>query len=269
MAILDEILRAKRAEVGRLAPWEGALRKQAEGKAAARDFEAALRGVDGVAVIAEVKRKSPSAGWIRRDLNAAGLASTYVHGGAAAISVLTDEPFFGGGREDLEAVRDAVGVPVLRKDFMLEPVQVYESRAMGADALLLIVRVLEEGRLRALLELTMELGMAALVETHDERELERALAAGARVVGINHRDLSRFETDLAVGERLAPGVPEGVVVVGESGIESASDVDRLGAAGMDAVLVGESLVRADDPVAAVAALVGRSRQARKGELGSG
>ena len=262
MGILDEIVREKRAEVGRLAPWAGALRKQAEGMPAPRDFASALRGPKGVALIAEVKRKSPSAGWIRRDLNAAGLASAYAYGGASAISVLTDEANFGGTREDLEAVRGAVEVPVLRKDFLVEPVQVYESRAMGADAVLLIVRILEDGRLRELLALARELGMAALVETHDEAELERALSVGADIVGINNRDLKRFETDLAVGERLAPGIPADVVVVGESGIESAADVDRMGAAGVDAVLVGESLVRADDPVAAVEALVGRPRRGR-------
>lgn len=268
MGILEEIVREKRAEAGRLAPWEGALRKQAEAMDKPRDLRGALRRAGEVAVIAEVKRKSPSAGWIRRDLNAAGLASTYEHGGAAAVSVLTDEPNFGGSREDLEAVRGAVTVPVLRKDFLLEPVQVYESRAMGADAVLLIVRILEGDRLGALITLAGELGMSALVEAHDESELERALAAGADLVGINNRDLARFETDLAVGERLAPRVPADVVVVGESGIETPSDVDRLGAAGVDAVLVGESLVRADDPVAAVEALAGRARVERSGSRAS-
>jgi indole-3-glycerol phosphate synthase len=264
MGILDEIVRAKRAEVGRLGPWKGALRKQAESGGQARSLTAALRGGDGVAVIAEVKRKSPSAGWIRRDLNAAGLASTYVHGGAAAVSVLTDEEHFGGSREDLEAVRGAVPVPVLRKDFLIDPVQVYESRAMGADAVLLIVRILEDGRLGDLLALVRELGMEALVETHGEAELERALASGATIVGVNNRDLSTFETDLGVSESRVPGIAPEVVVVGESGIEDAADVDRLGAVGVDAVLVGESLVRADDPVAAVSAIAGRPRSERGG-----
>lgn len=264
MGILDEIVRQKRAEVGRLAPWAGALRKQAEAMEPARDLVGALRDASGVAVIAEVKRKSPSAGWIQRDLNPAGLASMYVHGGAAAISVLTDEPNFGGSREDLEAVRSAVPVPVLRKDFLVEPVQLYESRAMGADAVLLIARILDGDGLGELVALAAELGMGALVETHDEDELARALAAGARLVGINNRDLARFETDLAVAERLAPGVRGDVVVVAESGIEGVSDVDRMGAAGADAVLVGESLVRADDPMAAVEALAGRERAARGG-----
>lgn len=268
MGILDEIVREKRAEAGRLAPWEGALRKQAESMERPRDFRGALRQAGVVAVVAEVKRKSPSAGWIRRDLNPAGLASTYEHGGAAAVSVLTDEPNFGGSREDLEAVRGAVGVPVLRKDFLLEPVQVYEARAMGADAVLLIVRILEGDRLGELIGLAGDLGMSALVETHDESELQRALAAGADLVGINNRDLARFETDLAVAERLAPTVPGDVVVVGESGIETSADVDRLGAAGVDAVLVGESLVRADDPVAAVEALAGRTRAERRGRQAS-
>jgi indole-3-glycerol phosphate synthase len=262
MSILDEIVRQKRAEVGRLGPWSAALRRQAEEMGPARDFAAALVSSESeVAVIAEVKRKSPSAGWIRRDANAAGLASMYAHGGASAISVLTDGPNFGGDRSDLEAVRAAVQAPVLRKDFMVDAVQVYETRAMGADALLLIVRILEDDRLRDLLRLAGEVGLAALVETHDEEELDRALAAGARVVGINNRDLKRFETDLAVTERLASRVPPEVVLVGESGIETAADVDRLGEAGVDAVLVGESVAGAADPMDAVSALSGRPRSA--------
>ena len=262
MGILDEIVRHKKAEVGRLSPWAGALRKQAEGLGPARDFAGAVKSDGVVSVIAEVKRKSPSAGWIRRDLNAPGLASTYAHGGASAVSVLTDEEYFGGSREDLESVRSAVDVPVLRKDFIVDAVQVYEARAMGADAVLLIVRILEGGALGELRALAEELGLAALVETHDEAELERALEAGARVVGINNRDLSRFETDLAVTEGLAGRVPEDLVVIGESGIETPEDVARMGAAGADAVLVGESLVRSDDPVAAVEALTGQPRVAR-------
>ena len=268
MGILDEIVRRKRAEVGRLAPWKGALRKQAESAGPGRELEAALRGPEGVAVIAEVKRKSPSAGWIRRDLNAPGLASAYVHGGAAAVSVLTDEEGFGGSREDLEAVRGAVPVPVVRKDFILDPVQVYESRAMGADAVLLIVRILEDGQLSELLGLARDLGMEALVETHGAGELERALSAGSRIVGINSRDLSTFETDLGVVEERIAGIPPEVVVVGESGIRTAADVDRLGRAGVDAVLVGETVVRADDPVAAVESLAGRPRTPR-GKGGGG
>ncbi len=260
MSILDQIVREKRAEVGRLTPWKAALRRQAEEASPARDLAGALRAGDEVAVIAEVKRRSPSAGWIRRDLNAAGLASMYAHGGAAAVSVLTDAAHFGGSREDLESVRGAVALPVLRKEFIVDPVQVYESRAMGADALLLIVRALESGSLRDLLSLTVELGMMALVETHDAAEVERALAAGARVVGINNRDLARFETDLSVSESLAPSVPADVVLVAESGIREAGDVARLGDAGVDAVLVGESVVKADDAMAAVARLAGHARR---------
>lgn len=257
--VLDEIVRGKRAEVGRLGPWAGALRKQAEAAGPTRDFAAALRGGEIVSVIAEIKRKSPSAGWINRELSAAGQASVYAHGGASAISVVTDEAHFGGSREDLESARGAVDVPVLRKDFILDPVQVYEARAMGADALLLIVRILEGDQLSELLAAAVELGMAALVETHDAGELERALEVGASVVGINNRDLSTFETDLGVAEALAPGVPADVVVVGESGIHEPADVDRLGAVGVDAVLVGESLVRSADAMAAVARLADRPR----------
>ncbi|HUG39890.1 MAG TPA: indole-3-glycerol phosphate synthase TrpC [Longimicrobiales bacterium] len=262
MSVLDEIVRAKRAEVGRLHPWRSALRKQAESAPAPRDFTAALRG-DAVGVVAEVKRRSPSAGWIRRDLNAAGLASMYAHGGASAVSVLTDGQHFGGSREDLEQVRGAVAVPVLRKDFVLEPVQVHEARAMGADAVLLIVRILNDAALRDLVALAGELAMAALVETHEVGEVERALKAGARVLGINNRDLSRFETDLGTTERLIAGVPGDVVVVGESGVRDRADVERLAEAGADAVLVGESLVRSDDPQAAVAALAGVPRRPRE------
>lgn len=258
-SVLDGIVRSKRAEVGRLGPWASALRKQAEEAEPARDFAGALRGGDVVSVVAEVKRKSPSAGWIRRDLNAAGQASVYEHGGASAISVLTDEEHFGGSREDLEAARSAVAVPVLRKDFVIDPVQVHEARSMGADAVLLIVRILEGEQLGELVTAAGELGMAALVEAHDPAELNRALAAGATVIGINNRDLTTFETDLGVAESLAPRVPGGVVLVGESGIHDPGDVDRLGAAGVDAVLVGESLVRSADPVEAVARLTGRPR----------
>ncbi|HUE77255.1 MAG TPA: indole-3-glycerol phosphate synthase TrpC [Longimicrobiales bacterium] len=259
MSVLDEIVRGKRAEIGRLHPWRSALRKQAESAPAARDLAGSLVG-ESVGVIAEVKRRSPSSGWIRRDLNAAGLASAYAHGGAAAISVLTDGEHFGGSREDLEAVRSAVDLPVLRKDFVLEPVQVYEARAMGADAVLLIVRLLEGDILADLLALAEELGMSALVETHEAGEVERALRAGARVLGINNRDLSRFETDLATTERLMAGVPADVIVVAESGIRTPADVERVAGAGVDAVLVGESLVRADDPQAAVAALAAIPRR---------
>ena len=265
--MLEGIVRTKRAEVGRLGPWAQALRKQAEAAVEPRDFAGALRGGETVSVIAEVKRKSPSAGWIHRDLNAAGQASVYVHGGASALSVLTDEEHFGGSREDLESVRSAVDVPVLRKDFILDPVQVYEARAMGADAVLLIVRILEADGLAELLALAEELGMAALVEAHDGPELDRALAAGATVVGINNRDLDTFETDLGVAESLAARVPEGLVLVGESGIHGPEDVDRLGAAGVDAVLVGESLVRSSDPMEAVSRLAGRPRATDARESG--
>lgn len=260
-SVLESIVQSKRAEVGRLGPWASALRQQAEAAEPARDLASALRGGDIVSVIAEVKRKSPSAGWINRDLSAAGQASVYVHGGASAISVLTDEEYFGGSREDLEAAKSAVEVPVLRKDFVIDPVQVHEARSMGADAVLLIVRILEGDQLSELVAVAGELGMAALVEAHDGAELDRALAVGAAVIGINNRDLTSFETDLGVAESLAPRVPAGVVLVGESGIHDPADVDRLGAAGVDAVLIGESLVRSPDPVEAVARLAGRARDA--------
>jgi indole-3-glycerol phosphate synthase len=165
----------------------------------------------------------------------------------SAISVLTDRDWFGGTLEDLESVRATVSVPLLRKDFTIDAVQVYEARAVGASAVLLIVRILDDAQLRDFGALAGELGMGALVEVHDEEELERALDAGARIVGVNNRDLASFRTDLGVTERLAGLVPRDCVLVGESGIGSVADVSRLAAAGVDAVLVGEALMRAPDP----------------------
>lgn len=269
MDVLDRIVRTKREEAARLERWASALRRQAEEASAARGFRAALEDpADRVGLIAEVKRRSPSAGEIRPDLTAAGVGSVYEHAGANAVSVLTDGGYFGGSLDDLRAVRAAVSLPVLRKDFVISAVQVYEARAAGADAVLLIVRILDDAELGDLVALAGELGMDALVEAHDGDELERALAAGAQVVGINNRDLSTFETDLSVALGLASEVPPDRVLVAESGIRSAEDVDRLGAAGVDAVLVGESLMRADDIGAAAGELTGRPRRARAGAKGA-
>lgn len=262
VSVLDAIVAAKHAEAAALGPGMGELRAAARAMEPARGFGTALRHRQEVAVIAEMKRRSPSAGWIREGADAAEVARGYEAGGAAAISVLTDAEWFGGSLDDLRAVRQAVDLPVLRKDFVVDEVQLWQARAAGADAVLLIVRILEDSRLRALLEAAHSAGLDALVEVHDEVELERAVGAGATIVGVNNRDLSVFRTDIAVSERLASRIPPDVVMVAESGISTAADVDRLGAAGVDAVLVGESLMRSGDPGAAAAVLAGRKRAAR-------
>jgi len=247
--ILDEIVAYKRVETARLkeSESESAVAARARAVPAARDFAGALVQGEPPAVIAEIKRASPSRGvMVGPDFDPAAVAREYERGGAAAVSVLTDQRYFHGDEATLEAVRAAVGLPVLRKDFILDAWQVYESRAMCADALLLIVRALEQETLRDLLALTAELGMAALVEVHDERELDRSLDAGATVVGINNRNLDTFTVDLATTERLAPMVPEGHIVVSESGISSRAHVERVCDAGARAILVGESLVTSGD-----------------------
>lgn len=245
-SVLDRIVEAKRVEVAALAPRAAELRARAAEAPAPPDFEAALRGGAHVAVIAEVKRRSPSAGEIRPDTRAADVARAYERAGAAAVSVLTDREFFGGSLDDLTECRAAVRVPLLRKDFIIDPLQVYEARAAGASAVLLIVRILEDAALRDLAALSLELGLGVLVEVHDEAELDRAAAAGAGIIGINNRDLATFVTDLETTVRLAPRAPAGALVVAESGIAVAGDVARVGAAGAGAVLVGESLMRAPD-----------------------
>ncbi|MDX1566726.1 MAG: indole-3-glycerol phosphate synthase TrpC [Longimicrobiales bacterium] len=270
MSILDEIVASKRSEVARLREWKGAVEARLASAPEPRDFAGALRrdgkegGGDGgeVAVIAEVKRRSPGAGDIRPGLNPAGLALMYQEGGASAVSVLTDEEYFGGSLDDLRAVRERVDLPVLRKDFVIDPVQVTEARGGGADCVLLIVRILDDDLLAGLLEKAGELGMAALVEVHDETELQRALDAGAEVVGVNNRDLSTFETRLEVTLEMVHRIPPDVVLVSESGIRTGDDVARLGEAGVDAVLVGESLLRQPDPGAAVRELAGHARVGR-------
>ena len=229
--------------------------RRARGAGPGRDFGAALRA-QGLSVIAEVKRRSPSRGELRADLDAAGLARSYADGGAACVSVLTDAEFFSGSAEDLEAVRAAVGLPVLRKDFTVGEADVYDARAMGADAILLIVSALSQVELSALRQLANDLEMAALVEVHDEEELQRALDAGAALIGVNQRNLRTFEVDRARAERLAEAMPPGVVKVAESGIREVDDVRRLAACGYDAVLVGETLVTSPDPSHAVRMLKG-------------
>lgn len=257
--ILDRIVQVKHEEVQLLAPLRAELRARAEDAPPARAFAAALRHPTEVRLLAEVKRRSPSAGEIRPGADPAEVARAYEAAGAAACSVLTDRQFFGGDLDALRAVRAAVSLPLIRKDFVVDPVQLWEARGAGADAVLLIVRILDDARIADLLALARELGMDALVETHDDAEMERALRLGAELVGVNNRDLDTFRTDLALSLRMAPGVPAGVTYVAESGIRTADDVVRLGAVGVDAILVGESLMRQSDLRAAAAALVGRPR----------
>ncbi len=248
--MLERILAHKREEVARARVGLPALRRRAAAAPPPRDFLAALGG-PRVAVIAEIKRASPSRGPLNPQLDPAALARLYEQGGAAALSVLTDGRFFAGSLADLAAARAAVALPVLRKDFVVDEYQVYEARAAGADALLLIVAALADAALRDYLALAAELGLPCLVEAHDEREVERALSGGARLIGVNNRDLRTFAVDLATGERLGALIPSDRVFISESGIHSRADVARLARAGADAVLVGESLVRAGDVVGTV------------------
>ena len=258
--ILDRIVRTKRDEVKAAAPRLSEYRDIARQADAPRGFATSLRRPAEVRLLAEVKRRSPSAGDIRPGADPAEVARDYAAGGAAALSVLTDRDYFGGDLAFLRAVRAAVPLPVLRKDFLIHPVQVWEARAAGADAVLLIVRILPQPLLEELHGLAAELGMDVLVEAHTAEELDRALEAGATLVGVNNRDLDTFVTDLELAVRLAPGVPATVTYVAESGIRTAADVDRLGAAGVDAILVGEALMRQGDLRAAAAALAGRPRR---------
>jgi indole-3-glycerol phosphate synthase len=235
------------------------LEAAADSRPAPLSLRAALAGPE-MSVIAEIKRSSPSRGAFPVSIDPATLANDYIAGGAAAISVLTDEPFFQGTLGDLEAAASVAHngdktVPVLRKDFVIDPYQIVEARAHGADAVLLIVAALDDAALRGLLSAAATWGMDALVEVHDEREMERAATTGARVVGINNRDLKTFTVDLGVSERLAPLAPDDAAIVAESGVFGPREVARLFDAGANAVLVGESLVTAPDRVAAVQALL--------------
>ena len=262
MDVLRRIVRAKRAEIEALRHRARDFRDAAEALDAPRPFAAALRRDGEVALIAEIKRRSPSAGWIRPGASPAEVARAYEAAGAASLSVLTDGEFFGGSLDDLREARATVALPVLRKDFILDPVQVWQARAAGADAVLLIVRILDDAELVDLHRLAGELGLGVLVEVHSAEELDRALAAGAEVIGVNNRDLATFRTDLSVVLDLAGRVPADRTLVAESGIRTPEDVDRLGAVGVHAILVGESLMRAPDVGAAAAAIARRPREAR-------
>ncbi len=254
--ILDEILAHKRQEIAerreRVSLTE--LQTRAAAQQPARSLISALTG-DEIRVIAEVKRRSPSRGLLAAELDPALTAATYARHGAAAISVLTDEKFFGGSLEDLEAVRCVVDLPILRKDFILNEYQVIESRAYGADALLLIAGVLDADDLSDLLEEARVLGMDALVEVHTEAEMEMALGCGAPLIGVNNRDLATFTTDIETTCRLAPLVPDAHTLVSESGIHSREQLEMLRGLGVHAVLVGEALVSAPSAAAKLQELV--------------
>jgi indole-3-glycerol phosphate synthase len=260
---LDTILAATRTRVAALRPRTWELERRAAQAPAPRSFAAALTG-PSIGVIAEVKRRSPSAGAIAEDLDPVAHATAYVRGGAVAISVLTDEVHFGGSLEDLERVVREVSCPVLRKDFILDELQLLEARMAGASAILLIVRAMDARRLRELAQAAHALGLGVLVEAHNEVELEAAVAAEPTAIGVNSRDLATFTVDHAVAERLVARVPAGIPAVAESGIDGRADVERFAAAGADLVLVGTAVARTADPAAAVRALCGVPRRGRPG-----
>jgi indole-3-glycerol phosphate synthase len=251
MSVLDEILATKRDEVTMLRrpAVRDLLRREALAAPRTRPFAAALRDADGhLAVIAEFKRRSPSKGDLGVDLDVTTTTTAYAAGGASALSVLTDGPYFGGAVADLQAARAAAGLPILRKDFIIDEVQVYEARAIGADAILLIVTALpDDGLLRDLHDLATALGLAVLVETHDGAELDRALALGAAIIGVNARNLGTFAEDLDGSAGLAARIPATVIAVAESALRTPEDARRMAAVGYDAVLAGEAFVRAAAP----------------------
>jgi indole-3-glycerol phosphate synthase len=259
MSILDDIVRRKRDEI-RCSDKSSnirVLRDTIKALPQPRDFAAALSMEYGARnrIIAEIKKASPSKGVIRRDFDPSEIALSYEKNGAVAISVLTDETFFQGSLDHLDAVKRSVTIPVLRKDFILEPFQIYEAFACGADAVLLIVAILDDHQLGMLLQLCAELGLAALVEVHNREELSRALDAGSHIIGINNRDLNTFITDIKTTLTLLPAIPENVVTVSESGIQSAGEIQRLRTAGVDAFLIGEALMQSPSPGEALRSLV--------------
>jgi indole-3-glycerol phosphate synthase len=254
---LDNIVAEKLEELGQrqkntpLSELEAAVKE----KPSPLDLAAALKG-SSLRLIAEVKRASPSRGVLRANLNAVRLAETYARCGAAAISVLTESHYFRGSGEDLVAIRRKLpNIPLLRKDFILKPYQIYESRAWGADALLLIVAILDDSKLKELLSLSHELGMQCLVEVHNEDELKRALACDAKIIGINNRNLDTMAVDLNVTKKLRPLIPPDRLVVSESGIKGRSEIQRLRELGVNAVLIGEALVTASDVAAKIKELL--------------
>ncbi len=255
--MLDRILDDARERGDEVVGCAPRFRRVAAGVAPPRPFAAALDGSE-LSIVAEVKRRSPSRGVLASGLDAVAQARIYAEAGATGISILTEPRHFDGSLDDLAAVRAVTTIPLLRKDFLVEPAQVWEARAYGADAVLLIVAVLGHTGLDGMMEAARDAGVDALVEVHDEREAEIAVAAGAELIGVNNRDLTTFATDLAVAERLASIVQSGgATTIAESGIRARGDAARMEAAGYDAILVGEALVTAADPARDLAELAGR------------
>jgi indole-3-glycerol phosphate synthase len=255
--ILDRIVEARRESIAhrkRVLP-DVALKMAAEKNEPPRDFAGALAH-DGFNVIAELKKASPSKGLLREDYAPATLAASLAAAGAAALSVLTEEEFFLGSLADLKTAKKAAGIPILRKDFIIDPWQVWEARAAGADAFLLITAILSDPVLRELLELGRTLKMEPLVEVHSREELVRALAAGARIIGVNNRDLRDFKVSIETSLELIEAIPDECIAVSESGLRTHEDLGRLRGAGFDAFLVGEHLMREADPAAALRTLIG-------------
>ena len=256
--ILKEILEYTKKELPAAKKKEGLgrLKEKIKVSPPVKDFASALRG-KGINIIAEVKKASPSKGVFREYFDPAGIARLYEDAGASAISVLTDKKYFMGSLEDLVKVRGSVSIPVLRKDFIIDAYQVYESRAAGADAILLIVSALSETLLEELLDLSRSLGMRTLTEVRTEKEILAAISAGAEIIGVNNRDLDSFKTDISTTLRLAKKIPRDRIIVSESGITSYADITALREAGVDAFLVGEALVKDDD-------IAGKLRELRGG-----
>jgi indole-3-glycerol phosphate synthase len=259
--ILKTIEESKRAEIAaakaKIPEWE--MESRARAQTRPREFRRAIERVLAVkrpALIAEIKKASPSRGVIRADFDPAALARAYAAGGATCLSVLTDRPFFQGSAKYLKDARVASDLPILRKDFLYEPYQAFETRALGADAILIIMAAVDDATASAIEAAAVDVGLDVLVEVHNENELARALNLKSRMIGINNRDLHTFETTLAVSERLAPLVPKDRIVIGESGIFTPADIARLKAVGIGTYLVGESLMREDDVAAATRKLLG-------------
>ncbi len=267
MSILNKIIDNKRSELEKIMTpkWVEEVERAAKFGAKPIDLAEVLREARKPAIIAEIKKSSPSKGKIKSDVYVGALAAAYEAAGASGVSVLTDSEFFGGSMEDLKEAKWATKIPALRKDFIIKVFQIHEARAAGADSVLLIVAALEDHQLKSLYKESLELGMTPLIEVHNEAELERALELNPRLLGINNRDLATLEIDLNTSVRLRKKIPESTVVVAESGVNTRADIDYLMAGGLDCFLVGSSLMASDDPAIKLRELLGKGRGYDKGE----